>query len=185
MVAHYHGQVLNLSELARSLGVDQKTAKHYLDILQGAYVVRVLPPWFENLAKRQRKSPKVYVRDSGLHHSLLDLETPAQIRSHPKYGASWEGFALEQTLLAHGEKQSHFWATQRGAELDLLLIRGGRRYGFEFKCHNAPTMTRSLHIALEDLGLERAYLVYPGVKRYPVDESVEAIPLDEVGSVLR
>ena len=177
MLAHYHGQIWNSSELARSLGTNEKTTRHYLDILTGAYVMRVLPPWHENVGKRQVKSPKIYVRDSGLLHTLLGLENIQDIRAHPKYGLSWEGFALQQTLALIKEDNAFFWATHRGAELDLLVIRHGKRYGFEFKCADAPTMTKSLHIAVKDLNLIRTWIVYPGDRRYPVHESVEVIPL--------
>ena len=177
MLSHFHGQVWNGSELARSLGTNEKTARRYLDILSGAYVVRVLPPWFENLSKRQRRSPKIYVRDTGLLHTLLGIETMAQLRSHPKYGASWEGFALEQVLMRCGDRSAYFWGTLRGAELDLLIVQAGQRYGIEFKCQDAPRMTKSLHIALKDLQLERAFIVYPGTERYLVDEHAEVVPL--------
>ena len=177
MLSHFHGQVWNGSELARSLGTNEKTARRYLDILSGAYVVRVLPPWFENLSKRQRRSPKIYVRDTGLLHTLLGIETMAQLRSHPKYGASWEGFALEQVLMRCGDRSAYFWGTLRGAELDLLIVQAGQRYGFEFKCQDAPRMTKSLHIALTDLQLERAFIVYPGTERYLIGEQAEVVPL--------
>jgi len=184
MLAHYHGQVWNASELARSMDASSKTALNYRDILAGAYVLRILPPWYENIKKRQVKSPKVYVRGCGLMHSLLGISNMAELRSHPRYGASWEGFALEQVISFFGSKDSYFWATRRGAELDLLLIRGGKRWGFEFKCSDAPSMTRSLHIALEDLGLTKAFIIYPGKDRYPVHKKVEAIPLKDVGKSL-
>jgi uncharacterized protein len=180
MTAHYHGQIWNAAELARSLDVNPKTARHYLDILQGAYVLRVLPPWFENLKKRQVKALKVYVRDSGLLHYLLGIGSLAELRSHPRYGASWEGFALEQVLHLWGDRDAFFWSTQRGAELDLLLMRKGRRTGFEFKCTDAPTLTKSMHIALEDLRVEKIYVVYPGKKRYPLHKRVEALPLTDL-----
>lgn len=177
MLAHYHGQTWNASEVARSMDVSPNTARHYLDILHGAFVARVLPPWHENLKKRQVKSPKVYVRDSGLLHFLLGVESMDALRANPRYGASWEGFALEQALALYGERDAWYWSTRRGAELDLLLARRGRRFGFEFKCTDAPSMTRSLHVALADLGLERAFVVYPGAERYPLHERVEALPL--------
>jgi uncharacterized protein len=180
MTAHYHGQIWNGSELGRSLDVTPNTTRHYLDILQRTYVLRVLPPWFENLKKRQVKAPKVYVRDSGLLHYLLGIGSPAALRSHPRYGASWEGFALEQVLQLWGERDAYFWSTQRGAELDLLLLRKGRRVGFEFKCTDAPTLTRSMHVALEDLQLEKLFLVYPGTERYPLLERVEVLPLADL-----
>jgi predicted AAA+ superfamily ATPase len=177
MMAHYHGQIWNATELARSMDVAPNTARHYLDILNGAFVLRVLPPWFENVKKRQVKSPKVYVRDSGLLHFLLGISSLPLLRSHPRYGASWEGFALEQTLAILGDQDAYFWSTLRGAELDLLLLRGGRRYGFEFKCTDAPSMTRSIHVALEDLQLDRLHVVYPGKERYALHARVEALPL--------
>jgi len=180
MLSHFHGQVWNASEFGRSLGTNDKTARRYLDLLSGAYVLRVLPPWFENIGKRQRRSPKVYVRDSGLLHALLSLETMAQVRTHPKYGASWEGFALEQVLAHFGDQSAYHWATQRGAEIDLLISRSGERIGFEFKCQDAPRMTKSLHIALQDLQLAHAYIVYPGQGAYPLDDRVDVIPLGGV-----
>jgi len=180
MLAHYHGQTWNASELARTMDVSPKTSRHYLDILHGAFLVRVLPPWFENLKKRQVKAPKVYLRDSGLLHHLLGIDNLAALRSHPRYGASWEGFALEQVLAFAGERDAYFWATQRGAELDLLLLRKGKRYGFEFKCADAPGMTRSMHVAMEDLGLHTLYVVYPGTERYRLQKRVEVLPLAEL-----
>jgi predicted AAA+ superfamily ATPase len=177
MLAHFHGQVWNASELARSLGSSPKTALHYRDILAGGYVIRVLPPWFENLKKRQVKSPKVYIRDSGLLHALLDIRDMGALRSHPRYGASWEGFALEQVLMLYGDSRAYFWSTRQGAELDLLLFHGGKRLGFEFKCRDAPSMTKSMHIALKDLRLDHLFVVYPGKERYPLHERVEALPL--------
>jgi predicted AAA+ superfamily ATPase len=184
MIAHYHGQIWNGADLARSLSVTEPTVRNYLDVLTGAYVLRRLPPWFENLAKRQYKSPKVYVRDSGLLHALLSIKTCADLEAHPKYGASWEGFAIEQVLSAVGQYDAYYWGTHAGAELDLLLIRRGRRYGLEFRCSDAPRMTPSLHIALNDLKLERAWIVYPGRQRYPVHEKVEVLPLVEVAGRL-
>ncbi len=180
MLCHFHGQIWNASELARSLAANEKTARHYLDILAGAYMVRVLPAWHENIGKRQVKSSKVYLRDSGLLHAMLDIRTRAQLESHPRYGASWEGFALEQTLARFGDRHAWFWATQRGAELDLMVLHEGRRIGFEFKCADAPGITRSLGIALTDLKLDRAFVVYPGATRYPLSDRVEAIPLSEI-----
>lgn len=180
MMAHYHGQVWNAAELARSLSVSPTTANHYRDILAGTFVIRVLPPWFENLGKRQIKSPKVYLRDSGLLHWLLGIDSMETLRSHPRYGASWEGYALEQVLALTGERDGYYWGTQRGAELDLLLMHGGRRWGFEFKCTDAPAITKSMHIALKDLSLERIWVVYPGEDSYPMHERIEALPLREI-----
>ena len=184
MLAHYHGQTWNASELARSMGTSPKTALHYRDILAGAYVLRILPPWHENVKKRQVKSPKVFIRDSGLLHSLLGIEDMSGLRSHPRYGASWEGFAMEQVLSFLGTRDAYFWGTRRGAELDLMVSRGGKRWGLEFKCSDAPSMTRSLHVALEDLGLTKAFIVYPGKERYPIHKKVEAVPLSELTTSL-
>lgn len=180
MTAHYHGQIWNAAELARAMDVAPRTVRHYLDMLNGTYVLRILLPWHENLKKRQVKSPKVYVRDSGLFHYLLGITSMAALRSHPRYGASWEGFALEQILSFFGERNAYFWSTQRGAELDLLILRGERRYGFEFKCADAPAMTRSMHVALHDLGLCRLFVVYPGKAKYMLHEKVEVLPLAEL-----
>lgn len=183
MVAHYHAQTWNAAELARSLGASESTARHYLELLCGTFVVRRLMPWHTNLGKRELKAPKVYVRDTGLLHALLGLRTRAELLSHPKLGASWEGFALEQVLALCGAHDAWFWATHNGAELDLLLQRKGRAWGVEFKVGDAPAMTKSLHIAIEDLKLERAWIVHPGTRRYPVREKVEALPLREVGAL--
>lgn len=184
MLAHYHGQIWNAAELARAMAASPGAVNHYRDVLAGTYMLRILQPWHENLKKRQVKSPKVYLRDSGLLHHFLRIENLAQLRAHPRYGASWEGFALEQTLTQFGESDAYFWSTQRGAELDLLLIRQGRRWGFEFKCTDAPTMTRSMHIALDDLKLEKIFVLYPGIRRFSLDSCVEAVPLGELDSVL-
>jgi len=179
-LAHYHAQVWNASELARAMDVTPKTAQYYLDILEGLYVVRVLKPWHENIKKRQVKSPKVYIRDSGLFHRMVGVETTGQLSAHPKRGASWEGFALEQTLIRWGGKDAYYWATQRGAELDLMLVRKGKRFGVEFKCTGAPELTRSMRMALEDLDLARLYVVYPGSRRYPLHEKVTVPPISDL-----
>jgi uncharacterized protein len=180
MVAHYHAQIWNGAELARSFGVSETTVRNYLDLLTGTFLLRQLPPWFENLGKRQYKAPKVYVRDSGLLHRLLGIGTYDALLGHPKLGASWEGFALEQVLSVVGADEAFFWGTHSGAELDLLLMLGSKRYGVEFKCADAPVMTKSLHIALEDLKLERAWIVYPGPEDYPVHEQVRVCSLASV-----
>ena len=180
MLAHVHGQTWNATALARSMDVTAKTANRYRDLLAGTFMARVLPPWFENVGKRQVKSPKVYLRDSGILHFLLGLETWDDLHAHPRYGASWEGFALEQTLTAHGEHDAYFYATQGGAELDLLLLRRGRRWGFEFKCTDAPRTTRSMHVVADDLGLEHLWVVYPGDREFPLTERITALPLAEV-----
>jgi len=183
MVAHYHGQVWNAAELARALSVSENTARHYLDLLCGTYVVRRLLPWHTNTGKRELKAPKVYVRDSGLLHTLLGIGSQRDLFAHPKLGASWEGFALEQVLAHWGQRDAFFWATHNGAELDLLVFRRGKAWGFEFKVSDGPVMTKSLHIALADLGLEKAWIVHPGTKRYRVHENVEALPLRDIGSL--
>lgn len=183
MLSHYHGQTWNGSELARALGTNEKTMRRYLDILAGTYLVRVLPPWFENIGKRQRKAPKVYIRDPGLLHTLLGIGTMAQLRSHPKYGASWEGFALEQVLMSCGQYPAYFWGTQRGAELDLFITHAGKRYGFEFKCTDAPRTTKSMRIASEDLGLEHLWVIYPGDLEYPLAPDITALPLKRIGDL--
>ena len=175
MVAHYHGQIWNASEIGRSLGEAHTTVKRHLDILTGALVMRQLPPWFENLGKRQVKSQKVYLRDTGLLHSLLGITSFAGLEAHPKLGASWEGFALEETLRATGDREACFWSAQSGAELDLLVFHRGKRFGFEFKYADAPSVTKSLKTARHDLKLERAFIVSPGAKSYPLDDWVEVV----------
>jgi hypothetical protein len=185
MLAHSHEQLWNAAELARSLAVPEHTVRRYLDVLTGSFVVRQLQPWFVNVAKRQYRSPKIYLRDSGLLHALLELGTRRELLAHPRLGASWEGFALEPVLTAAGRTPAYFWATHGGAELDLLLSRRGRRVGIEFKCADAPAMTRSLHQALADLELERAWIVYPGSESYRVHERVEVVPLAAMVAKLR
>jgi len=180
MLAHFHGQTWNGSRLAEAMGVSRATVDRYRDILAGTFMVRVLPPWFENLGKRLVKSPKIYLRDSGVLHQLLGMTEAMDLPRHPQYGASWEGFALEQTLRVHGQREAYFYATQRGAELDLLLLRRGKRWGFEFKCTDAPKTTKSMHIALDDLKLEHLWVVYPGTRRYPLAEKITALPLREI-----
>ena len=182
MVAHYHGQIWNAAEPARALGVSPPTARRYLDLLSDALMVRQLQPWHANLGKRQVKSPKVYVRDSGLLHQLLGLDTEKARLSHPKLGASWEGFVVEQVLATEPHDEAWFWATHQGAEIDLLLRRGDRFLGVGCKRADAPRMTPSIRIALGDLALERVAIVYPGEKRYPLGESVEAVPLETLAN---
>ena len=184
MVAHYHGQVWNAADFARSLGTSENTARRYLDILAGAYVVRVLPPWFENIRKRQVKAPKVYIRDSGILHTLLQLRTLAHLQGHPKIGASWEGFAIEHVISVFETRDAYFWATHAGAELDLLVMTAGRRYGFEFKYADAPGRTRSMHSAIKDLQLEHLWVVYPGVQEYTLHERISVIPMEAVADLV-
>jgi len=178
MVAHYHGQVWNAAEFARSLGASEVTARRYLGILSGAYMVRVLPPWFENISKRQVKSPKVYIRDSGVLHGLLELGALSDVQSHPKLGASWEGFGIEQIIRLLDTRNAYFWATHGGAELDLMVHAGGKRYGFEFKYTDAPGTSRAMQIAVHDLALAHLWIVYPGRHEYALDEKITALPLD-------
>jgi len=185
MVAHYHGQILNTAELARALGASEPTARRYLDILCGTYVVRQLPPWFENLKKRQVRSPKVYIRDSGLLHSLLGIADTTGLQSHPKLGASWEGFCLEQILGVVGDRSAHFWGTHAGAELDLLLHHAGRRLGIEFKFTEQPNTTKSMRIALQDLELDHLYVVHPGEYEFALDPTITALPLARLMDLLR
>ncbi len=180
MVAHHHGQMWNAAQLARAIGASENTARRYLDILAGAFMVRVLPPWFENVGKRQVKAPKVFLRDSGVLHALLQIGTVRDLQSHPKLGASWEGFALEHVIVLLDTRDAYFWATHGGAELDLLVTVGGRRYGFEFKYRDAPGRTRSMAIAREDLGLDRVWVVYPGSKEYALDDTIDVMPLTSI-----
>lgn len=185
MVAHFHGQIWNAAEFARSLGSSEPTARRYLDIFTGAYMVRQLAPWFENIAKRQVKSPKIYVRDSGLLHALLSLRTRKNLMEHPKYGASWEGFAVEQVLSLTGQPDAYFWATHAGAELDLLILRDGERLGFEMKCADAPTATKSMKMAIEELGLRSLSVVYPGTKSYRLAPKIEVISILDLPAALK
>ena len=185
MVAHYHGQIWNAAEFARSLGTAENTARHYLDILAGAFMVRILPPWFENIRKRQVKAPKIYIRDSGILHSLLQTPNLADLQGHPKIGASWEGYAVEHVICTLKTREAYFWATHGGAELDLMVTIKGKRYGFEFKYADAPGRTRSMHIALQDLGLHHLWVVYPGRQQYELHEKITAIPLEKILQTLK
>jgi uncharacterized protein len=179
MLAHYHGQTWNGAELARALGVSQPTVRRYLDALSDALVVRQLQPWFANIGKRQVRSPKVYVRDSGLLHSLLGIPQQGDLLSHPKVGASWEGFVIEQ-LLAGDVKDPWFWGTRAGAELDLMVTVAGKRVGIEVKRTDAPKTTQSMRAALDDLDLDRLLVVHAGQHRYPLAPDIEAVPAQEV-----
>jgi predicted AAA+ superfamily ATPase len=178
MLAHYHGQTWKASEPARSLGVSEPTVRRYLDLLTGLFMVRQLPPWHENLQKRQVKAPKVYVRDTGLLHQLLGLRTGQELVAHPKCGASWEGYAIEETLKLLQPDEAYFWATHNGAELDLLLFTRGRRLGVEVKRADAPTLTPSMRIALTDLRLDHLTVLYPGTKPYSLADRVSVMPLE-------
>ena len=177
MLAHYHGQMWNAAPFAQSLGVSQPTVRNYLDILSSTYMVRQLSPWHGNFGKRQVKAPKIYVRDSGLLHALAGIRNHAGLMEHPMLGASWEGFALEQVLRLAVPDEAYFWATHQGAELDLLLLRGRQRIGVEFKRSEAPVVTKSMRIAIDDLKLDALYVVYPGAHRFPMGAGIEAVPL--------
>jgi predicted AAA+ superfamily ATPase len=183
MLAHYHGQVWNASEIARSLGVSDKTVRSYLDILTGTYMLRQLQPWYENLGKRQVKAPKIYFRDSGLLHSLLGLPDYYSLSGHPKIGASWEGFVIEQAGQLLRPAELYFWGTHGGTELDLFFIQGGRRYGVEIKYSEAPTLTRGMSAALDDLQLAHLWVVYPGAHQYPIAENITALPIQQLGNL--
>lgn len=182
MLAHVHGQIWNASEFSRSFGVADTTVRRYLDLLTSTFVVRQLQPWHENLKKRQVKALKVYLTDSGLLHSLLNLETAADVERHPKLGASWEGFALNEVQARLGARadECFFWATHAGADLDLLVVRGNRRLGFEFKRTDAPKPTRSMHTALSDLKLDRLEVVHAGEHTFPLTESIRALSLSRL-----
>lgn len=182
MLAHCHGQVWNAADPARSLGISETTVRRYLDILAGTFLVRVLPPWHENLGKRQIKSPKIYWRDTGLLHQLLGIGDREALLSHPKCGASWEGFVLEALHKALAPDETCFWGTHTGAELDGLFIRDGRRLGIEIKRADAPRMTPSMRHALHDLRLDWLWVIYPGSQAYALDERVRVMPLaDAIG----
>lgn len=180
MVAHVHGGIWGSADPARSLGVSEPTVRRWLDALTGAFMVRQLQPWHENLGKRQVKSPKVYLRDSGLLHQLLGVRSSPDLLGHPKCGASYEGYAIETLIHALEPDHAHFWATHQGAELDLLLLKGGRRVGVEVKREDGPRVTPSMRIALEDLRLDHLAVAYPGQKRYDLSARVSVWPLPEL-----
>ena len=177
MLAHYHAQTWNAAELARALAVNEATVRHYLDLLTGVFMVRQLPPWHENLGKRQVKAPKVYVRDSGLLHSLLGIADRRDLENHPKVGASWEGYAVEEVIKDLQPEEAFYWATYNRAELDLLLFKKGQRIGVECKRADAPVLTPSMRIAMADLRLDHLYVVYPGERAYTLAKKVEVVPL--------
>lgn len=180
MVAHYHGSIWSAAEPARSLGLSEPTVRRYLDILTGLFMVRQLPPWHENMKKRQVRAPKVYLRDSGLLHALLGIRTERDLLSHPKCGASWEGYAIEEVIKLVRPEQACFWATHQGAELDLFLVEGGRRFGVEIKRQDAPSLTPSMRIALDDLRLEKLTVLYPGDREYDLGDRVRVVPLERL-----
>jgi len=185
MVAHYHGRIWNAAQFARSLGVTEPTVRRYLDVLAGTHMVRVLQPWYVNLRKRQVKAPKVYLRDSGLLHAFLGLRTMADLQGHPMVGASWEGLVLEQLFALTRSRDLFFWATHGGAELDMVLTVNGKTYGVECKYADAPGTTRSMHVAIADLGLEHLFVVYPGSQEYRLAETITALPLHGLTRVLQ
>ncbi len=180
MLAHYHGQTWNAAEPARSLGVSEPTVRRYLDILSGVFMIRQLTPWHANLKKRQVKAPKIYFRDTGLLHQLLGIRSEKELLSHPKCGASWEGYIIEETIKATEPDETYYWATHSGAEIDLVLIKNGRMLGVECKRMDAPRITPSMRIAREDLNLEKIAVIYPGTKRYAMGDGVAAVPLNAV-----
>lgn len=186
MLAHVHGQVWNASEFARAFGVSDSTVRRYLDILTSTFVVRLLLPWFENIGKRQVKSPKIYFTDSGILHALLNIRTMDDLETHPRLGASWEGFALQEVIarLGAAPEECFFWATHAGAELDLLVTRGKLRLGFEVKRTLAPTVTPSMRAALQDLHLDRLYVVYAGQESFPMSAQIDALPCQNIWSEL-
>ena len=177
MLSHYHGQILNATELARSLGVNESTTRRYLDLLEDLFMVRQLKPWHANLKKRQVKSPKVYLRDSGLLHELLGVWNTRELLVHPKVGASWEGYAVDELLKSLPVDEAYFWATHGGAELDLLIIRNGEKFGVECKRVDAPHLTPSMKMSLEDLQLEKLTIIYPGNLSYQLADRVSVMPL--------
>lgn len=181
-LTHYHGQNWNANEIAGALGLDNKSCQYYLDILRHTFMIRTLQPWSENLGKRERRAPKVYMRDSGLYHTLMNLHTMRDIERHPKIGASWEGFVIEQIISTFRllSDECYYWAVHSGAELDFLAFRDGKRLGFEVKFMDAPRLTRSMSTSMETLNLDRLYVVYPGDTRYELDSGIEALPLADV-----
>lgn len=180
MLAHYHGQVWNAAEAARTLSVSESTARRYVDLLQDLFMVRLLQPWYANLGKRQVKSPKVYIRDTGLLHTLLGIRTEQELLIDPRSGGSWEGFAIEEVIHATSPDEVYFWGTHSGAELDLLLLKDGKRTGVECKRMDAPRLTPSIRAAVHDLQLSKLVVIYPGAKPYPLAENVQVIPLTDI-----
>jgi hypothetical protein len=184
MLAHYHGQTWNASKIAGAMGLSDKTVRSYLDILTGTFMIRQLQPWQANIGKRQVKSFKIYLCDSGILHGLLSITDQHNLFGHPQVGASWEGFALEQAFRALNLKESFFWATHNGAEIDLLFFHRGHSYGIEVKFNEAPRVTRSMRIAQEELGLDHLWIIYPGEHRFPVDKKISVWPLKDIGELI-
>ena len=183
LLAHYHGQVWNAAEAARTLNVSESTTRRYVDLLQDLFMVRLLQPWYANLGKRQIKSPKVYVRDSGLLHSLLGLRSEQDLLLHPRSGASWEGFVIEEVIKTFAPGEAYFWGTHSGAELDLLLLKDGMQIGVECKRMDAPRLTPSMRAAMHDLELSKLLVIYPGIKSYPLAENIQVMPLASLADV--
>jgi uncharacterized protein len=179
MLMHVHGGNLNVHELARSLDVSAPTARGLVDLFTDLMLIRQLHPWFENIEKRQRKSPKIYVRDVGLLHASLGIGSGSELHMHPKRGASWEGFAIEELIAAHQPEATYYWATHQGAELDLVMHLQGRKVGFEVKLTSTPTLTTSMRTAMQDLRLDQLYVVYAGQHQFPLAKNVMAVPLQE------
>jgi uncharacterized protein len=180
MLAHSHGQIWNAAPIAASLGLSQPTVRRYLDILTSLFMMHQLQPWYANIKKRQVKAPKIYIRDTGILHSLLGIKTEAELPRHPACGASWEGFVIEEIIYAIEPDDVYYWATHQGAEIDLILFKGGKMYGVEIKRQDAPAMTPSMRIALQDLKLERIAVIYPGSKRYELHKKVSVVPFGQV-----
>lgn len=185
MLAHYHGQLLNSSELGKSFGAADTTVRRYLDILSGTFLIRQLQPWYYNTKKRLIKSPKIYFRDSGLFHSLSNIENHSQLELNPKLGASWEGFALEQVIefLNLAEEDVYFWGVHTGAELDLLFQKKGKLWGVEIKYNECPSRTKSTESAIQELSLEHLWVIYPGAEKYKIDKSITAIGLSALNNM--
>lgn len=183
MLAHYHGQTWNASELGQAISLSDKTVRSYLDILTGAFMVRQLQPWYENIGKRQVKAPKIYLRDTGLLHSLLSIVDFHGLLAHPRLGASWEGFVIEQVLQIVKPSQAYFWRAHTGAEVDLFFLHAGRRYGIEIKFNEAPSITRSMHTSISDLKLDHLWVIYPGQHAYPTHSQITMLPLRALSSL--
>lgn len=185
MLAHYSGRIWNATEFANSLGTTQKTARRYLDILTDAFVVRQLQPWYEKIKKRQVKSPKIYIRDSGILHTLLNITSINALYYHPKLGASWEGFVIEQIASMYQNQQLYFWKTHGGAELDLLIIKDGKKVGIEIKYTDVPRKTKAMHIAIQDLKLDRLFIIYPGKQSFQLDSRIEALSIGDINRLFK
>ena len=179
MLAHYHGQIFNAHELGQSLDLSGNTVRHYLDILSGTFMIRILAPWYENIKKRQVKSPKIYFRDTGIFHALLDVKDLNGLLVQPKMGASWEGFALEQIIQTANTPHCYFWSVHSQAELDLLVLKDGKRFGFEFKYTDKPQITKSIKASMSSLNLDQTIIVYPGDVSFPLDKNIVVLSLPE------